>query len=177
MSIPAKLVLWILVLAAIVGSSLWLMGSKKKEYTAAIQIDATPESVFPFLTEPEKHKSWVSGLSHVESLAVDAVGDETADRVTGTRIIERGGQESRFEDEVIRFEPNALLSVQSSNNGQIMTSIYQLEPRNGQTYFNYRVVKRFRGLKRLYAPLQPDDTQSVIDGDVKKLKDQVETND
>lgn len=160
----------------IAGSSLWLIGSKKKEYSAAIQIDAAPEVVFTFLTDPEKHKSWVSGLSHVETLTDTSDDSSASQRVVGARVVEHGGKQERFEDEIIRFESNSLLSVQSRNSGQVMTSIYQLEPRDGQTYFNYRVIKQYRGLERLLSPLQKDETQAIIDGDVRKLKDCVETN-
>lgn len=175
MSVPAKLVLWISIITAVVAIGLWLVGGKKQEYSAAIQIEASPDVVFAYLTEAEKHKSWITGLAHVERL--ESNSDENGDpkRITTTRVISLNGKKSRFEDEVIRFEPDESLTVRSSNNDQAITSIYSLRPRDSQTYFTYRVIKLNRGIKRLLSPLSRDKTQNQVDDDVRKLKQLVES--
>jgi hypothetical protein len=175
MSFPSKLVFWIPIITAVVAIALWLSGGKKQEYSAAIQIEASPDVVFAYLTEPEKHKSWITGLAHVERLESNT--DENGDpkRITTQRVVSLDGKESKFEDQVIRFEPDASLTVRSSRSSQVITSIYLLEPRDSQTYFTYRVIKLNRGIKRILAPLSSDKTQEQVDDDIRKLKRTVES--
>ncbi len=175
MSVPVKLALWISILALVIASGLWLAGGKKREHSAAIQIEASPQDVFAYLTEPEKHKSWLTGLAHVAPLESGTDENGVSKRTTTDRIVSVGGKESRFEDEVIRFEPNEMLTVRSSNSSQVVTSIYQLEPQDSQTYFTYRVITFNRGIARILAPLLIDKTQNQVDGDIRKLKQLVES--
>ena len=177
MSIRSKLVLWILIITVVVGTGLWLAGGKKREHSAAIEIEASPQVIFAFLTEPDKHKSWITGLDHVETLESNTDENGVHKRITTTRVMNINGKESRFDDEVIRFRPNEMLTVQSSNIDEVVTSIYQLEPRDSQTYFTYRIVKLNRGIKRLLAPLESDKTQAQINEDILKLKQLVESAD
>ena len=166
--------MWTLIIATVVAIALWLVGGKKLEHSAAIEIDGSPDVIFTYLTEPEKHKSWVTGLAHVEPLESNMDENGASKRIRTTRVIATDGRESRFEDEVIRFQPNERLSVRSTNLDQIVTTIYQLEPKGTKTQFTYRVIKYYRGVKRILAPLNTDTTQSQIDQDVRKLKQLVE---
>ena len=175
MSVSAKLALWVPIIIVVIAIGLWLAGGKKQEYSAAIQIDANPDIVFAYLTEPEKHKSWITGLAHVEKLESNTDETGASKRITTSRVISIDGKESRFEDSVIRFEPDESLSVQSSNRNQVITSIYLLEPRDSQTYFTYRVITLNRGISRILAPLRSDKTQDQVDEDIRKLKQLVES--
>lgn len=175
MTFPAKLILWIPIITTVVAIGLWISGGKKQEYSAAIQIEASPDVVFAYLTEPEKHKSWITGLAHVERLESNTDENGHPKRVTTQRVVSLDGKESRFEDEVIRFEPGEFLTVRSSRIDRVITSIYLLEPRDSQTYFTYRVIKLNRGIKRLLAPLSSDKTQGQVDDDIRKLKQTVES--
>lgn len=174
MSLPAKLAVWILIIASVCATGLWLVGGKNLEHSASIEIDGSPQEVFGFLTEPEKLKSWITGLAHVETLQSNTDENGETRRINTDRVISVNGNETRYEDEVIRFQPGETLSVRSSNNDQVITSIFLLEPRESQTYFTYRVIKLNRGIKRMLAPFGNDNTQNQIVGDIRKLKQLVE---
>lgn len=161
---------------AVIGvAGLWLAGGKKSEYSAAIQIDSEPQRVFLFLVEPDKLKSWVNGLTHVERL--ELVKDENGRprRSITARVISTNGQEKRFDDEVIRYEQDKSVTVQSSNTNQVITSIFQLEPRGNETYLKYRVTVVYRGIGRFFAPLRDESMQGQMDQDIGALKNLVES--
>jgi len=178
MSLSSKIVLWILIIASVAISALWLAGGKKPEFTSAIKIDASPENVFPSLIEPEKLKSWMSGISHVEKLEPKKVDSRGMSAPVFTlRVVNHQGKEQRFQDEVIRFEENKELTVQSSNANQVITSIFKLEPDAQGTQLSYRVTVSFRGMGRILAPLQSNThyNQGQIDTDVRVLKERIES--
>lgn len=167
--------MWALLIAAVGIAAIWIIGGKRHEYSTALAIEASPESVFYLLTNPEGQKKWSSGLQEVGQFG-PAAGDLGGRRERTTRrVTDNKGKEIEFEDEVIRFEQNKLLSVQSSNDLGVITSIYQLESKDGQTYLTYRVKTSNSGLGRIWAPLVKDETQSKIDGDIRKLKQVAES--
>ena len=48
----------ILLLSVIAVAVLWILGGKQTEFSTALSIDAPPEVIFPYLTQPEQLKSW-----------------------------------------------------------------------------------------------------------------------
>lgn len=175
MPTSAKLVVSVLVITAVSAVGLWLVGGKKQEYSAAIEIDASPDVVFNYLTDPEKQKSWIKGLSEVARHQSNTDEDGASRRITTTRVISVDGQETRFEDQVLRFDLDRSLTVRSSNSDQIVTAIFQLEPRDEQTSMMYRLNRVSCGINRFLAPLSNDTTQSRIDDEIRKLKQLVES--
>lgn len=178
MSIIGKTVLSILLVVAIVSAALWILGGKRSEYSTALSIDAPSAAIFPYLTQPERLKSWTTGLSEVsELLPAPKVDGIASGRVKKTpRVITKpDGSQVRYEDQVIRYEENLSISVQSSNPQQVITYIYQLEPRDGQTFLSYRIKTSSLGVGRLLAPISSNDFQDRIDTDIRKLKTLVES--
>ena len=178
MSTIGKIGLSILLFTAIAGAALWILGGKQVEYSTAQTIDAPPEAVFPFLTKPEQIKSWTTGLSEVSELMpiqkIDGVPSGPIQKTM--RVVSMpDGSRVRYEDRVIRYEENQTISVQSSSSQQVLISIYQLEPRDGQTFLTYRLKTTSCGTGRLLAPLSSSDFQNRIDGDILKLKALVES--
>lgn len=178
MSAIGKIALSILLIAAIAGAALWILGGKQAEYSTALSIDAPPEAIFPYLTQPEQLKSWITGLSEVSELlpAPKVDGIPTGQVQKTMRIISMpDGSQVRYDDRVIRYEENLSISVQSSNAQQILVYIYQLEPRDGQTFLSYRLKASNCGTGRFLAPISSNDFQNRIDGDIRKLKALVES--
>lgn len=162
-------------LGALGVAAVWILGGKQREYSTGLEIKAAPESVFYLLTNPDAQKKWSSGLEVVGQYT-SAENSSVGETVKTARVVkDAAGNQTTFEDQVIRFEQNKSLSVQSVNSSGVMTSIYQLEAKDGQTYLTYRVKQDHTGLGRFWAPLVEDNTQLKIDGDIRKLKEIAET--
>jgi len=143
-----------------------------------LSIAAPAEAVFPYLTQPERLKSWIDGLSEVSEFRPTPKVDGIASgRVKKTqRIISNAdGSQVHYQDQVIRYDQNLSISVQSSNQQQVLTYIYQLEPRDGETRLTYRIKKNSCGVGRFLAPISSSDLQERIDSDIRKLKKLVES--
>ncbi len=176
MSAIGKIALTILLILGIVAAALWILGGKQSEYSTALSIDAPPEAIFPYLTKPERLKSWTSGLNEVaEFFPTPKINGIASGRPKKSqRVMSTNGSPVSFEDQVIRYEENQSISVQSINSQQVVTYIYQLEPRDGQTFLSYRIKKASCGVGRFLAPLWSSNDQDRIDADIRKLKDLVE---
>ena len=178
MSTLGKIGLSSLLVVAIVGAALWILGGKQAEYSTALSIDAPPEAIFPFLTQPEHLKNWTTGLNEVSEFLptpkVDGIASGPIQK-TARVVTTPDGSQVRYEDRVIRFEKNQSISVQSSNAQQVLTYIYQLEPRDGQTFLSYRLKTSNSGTGRFLAPLSKSDFQDRLDNDIRKLKTLVES--
>ncbi len=175
MTNSSKIVLWILLIAAIATSALWIMGGKRNEYSSALVIDADPPTVFSFLVEPEKLKGWVKGLSRVEQIEPNEEINGILVVNTQSRTVVVDGKATLFEDEVLRFGEDTNLTVKSTNSKIALTSIFKLEPQDNRTLLTYRVKTLNRGIGRLLAPLSKDETQSRIDEELRRLKELVES--
>ena len=167
--------MWIVILAVVGAVALWMIGGKQVEYSTALRIDASPEVVFLYLTEPDHLKDWVSGLSEVEALEPNAGVNGDPRRRKTSRVATINGERTHFEDEVLRYEQDQVLSVKSTSATLILTWIFQLEPRESQTHLSYRVKKANSGLGRFIAPMRKDSIQSQIDEDIRRLKALIET--
>jgi hypothetical protein len=172
----SKFSLMIVTIAVVAGAGLWMLGGKQVEYSTALQIDASPEVVFTYLTDPDRHKDWAAGLSEVGAFKPNTPANGNPVRMTTPRVVTVDGQSKYFEDEVLRYEPEKVLSVKSSNPTLILTSIFLLEPRESQTHLSYRVKRANSGLGRFIAPLRKDLIQTQIDADIRRLKELIETN-
>ena len=69
--------------------------------TVDIEIDAAPEAIFPWLTEPEKRRDWIEGLEEITPLTEHGM-------VVGAGWVEThtlNGRDYEFEFEVTELEP------------------------------------------------------------------------
>ena len=175
----SKIALWILLIATVVAAGLWLAGGKKLECSAEIEIAATPDEVFAFLVEPNKLKTWVPGLSEVKKLVPTEKSTTGPNRIVTPRTVSHNGKELRFEDEVIRYQENEFLTVQSTDANQVITSIFNLQPQGTGTRLSYRVTVVHQGLGRLLASFKTNSLhrQRQIDQDIRVLKEKVESSD
>jgi uncharacterized protein YndB with AHSA1/START domain len=174
MSLSAKLLLFCVIVAAIGASSLWLIGGKKGEYSTSLVINASPQQVFPYLTDAERLKQWLEGLAEVENLVETEDGAQSQPT---RRLMDFGdGKQVWFQDEVIRHESDAMISVQSSSSNKVITAIYQLQPTpDDKTELKYRLKTTNKSLGRLWAAFEKTDYQKRIENDARKLKELIES--
>ncbi len=175
MSSFSRFLFYAAIVVLICAAGLWILGGKKNSFSTTITITAPPEQVFPYLTQPELLTQWIDGLAYVEELVPNEV-EGLPSRATRTdRVMEQGGSQVRFEDEVIRYEQNSMISIQSSNHVSVVTSIFVLEPlEDSTTKLEHRVKTSNVGLGRLLAPLRSSDLQSSSRDNLLRLKKLIE---
>ncbi len=179
MSLPGKLLLLLVIGALVSGAGLWITGGKKGEYSTSLVIDAHPSQVFPYLTDSERIQSWMSDLEQIEKLIPpqDADGLPVPSTITSRVVVNENGKKTIYRDEVIRFTKDTMFSVQSSNDAEVITFIFILEPHNElKTKLDYRIKKSNIGMGRIFAPLQKSDWQARIEDEVRRLKKLIEDN-
>ncbi len=98
MSATGKFLVAVAILAGVVGYGLWLAGSRRSVCETSLVINAPPETVFKWITEPELQKQWVSGLTEFHPIDDDISARDSRSRV----IFDIDGQEIEFENRVLR---------------------------------------------------------------------------
>jgi hypothetical protein len=176
MSPLSRILLFMSIAVVVVVAGLWISGGKKEEYSAKIEISAKPSQIFPYFIEPEKIKGWMSGLEEID-VPVPPKEDYASPPELIRTVVDPDGKRIRYNDLVIRYSQNEILTVQSSATGTTQTSILQLEPIDSKTTkFSYFVKVTHNGVSRLIAPLQTSKLQDRVNADVQKLKGLVEKN-
>lgn len=178
MFILQRLFSTLLVLLLIAAAALWIMGGKKKENQTSLEFDATPDQIWPYLTEPNGIGQWFSGLVSIDPIVApleDPIGPLPP---PVRRILQSAdGTQTEYEDEILRFVPQQILALKSRSAGEAITWVYQLDPKvEGRTNVTLRVVKSATGLERFLAPLSDDAWLMQVEVDIRKLKEIVEGN-
>lgn len=162
----------LLLVVALILFALWLFGGKKIKYETRLMIEAPPAVVFPYLTEAEKLKLWVSGLTKIAFIngLQDQVG--AIARVT----LREGDRQFQYEDTVLRYEKDQLLSIRSENDVTSTTLVYRLEKDGEETELFYNMKKSRLGIGRVLALFSQDTTRDRVQNDLQNLKRLVEEN-
>ena len=109
-----------LVLAAV---CIWFIGGKKQEFDTTATLNVQPSQVFPYVVDPELKKKWMTGL--VEHEVIDS---SKIDELTQLRtVLEANGQTIDFDDLVIRFTENEIITIKSRSKPMMLTSFFQAE--------------------------------------------------
>lgn len=160
----------------VVLAGLWISGGKEEKYSTSLEITASPEQVFPYLTEPDRLISWVEGLEQIDKPLPPQEGQLIPPNLLRT-MIDKKGQKVFFDDVVIRYIPSEMLSIRSTNAAQTFTTVYQLERTVvGKTQFSSHVMLNFLGFERFLAPLKKTDIQSQVIANTRRLKTLIEAN-
>lgn len=165
------------ILLLIGAAALWIIGGKKTENQTSLEFDATPDQIWPYLTEPNGVGQWFSGLVSIDPITAppeDPAGNPTP---PVRRVLQNAdGDRIEYEDEILRFTPGQMLSLKSRSAGDTITWVYQLEAMvEDRTNVTLRVVKSASGLARFLAPLGEDVSLKQIEVDIRKLKEVVES--
>lgn len=165
-----KFTLGVGVVVLVAAVALYIIGSERGRHSTSLMIDATPATVFAYLTNAEHSKKWIDGLVDVEPMGelTNQVGAKF--RVTSMS----NGREVESEEQIIRFQPDELYSVQSTNEFRVQTSRYELEPKDNQTKLTYRVVVANRGLGKFLGVFDRTPIQEIIESDARRLKELIE---
>ena len=135
-----------------------------------VEIGAPPESIFPWLVEPDRLSRWISGFIESEPIGSGEVrlGARSRD------IIEAEGRRIEVETEIVELRPGERLAVRITSSGHDQDDSYDLDARGGVTELTYRSDMRMRGLTRLLTPLITPQLRARAEKDLATLKREVE---
>ncbi len=168
----------LLVLLLIAAAALWIIGGKKKENQTSLEFAASPEQIWPYLTEPDGISQWFSGLVSIDPITAPLADSTAAPPPPVRRILQAAdGSQKEYEDQILRFIPLQILSLKSRCAGETITWVYQLNARvEDQTVVTLRVVQSASGIDRFLAPLNEGKLLEQIEVDIRNLKQVVEAN-
>jgi uncharacterized protein YndB with AHSA1/START domain len=144
--------------------------------TTVIEIDRPPEVVWPWLTEADKQKQWVSWLVEVKDLTPDVKG--VGKKFAWVMDDPNMKQHVEIVGELIAEEPLRLSTVRlSSEIGFDGTSTWTLTDLGGRTRFESEGKFRYdKWLYRLMEPMITPQAKKKQELDFAKLKSLVEAN-
>ncbi len=166
-----KIAIGLGVVVVTAAAALYILGSERGRHSTSLVIDAPPATVFAYLTDPERLKQWVTGLVEMEPLG-DLTGEIGARSLVTSNS---NGRTVEAEEEIIRFQQDVLYSVQSTNEFQVQTSRFELEPKDNQTKLTYRVVVANRGFGKFLGVFDQTPIQEQIETDARRLKELIES--
>jgi uncharacterized membrane protein len=137
---------------------------------ASIDIAKPPGTVFPFITQPEKLKSWVSWLVEVKEVAPARQVWVMEDRNNNNQLM-------NIETDIVRADPGRLLEVNvAAAEGFTGNIRYELESSGSeQTRLTYVGSYKFQHwLAKLLEPVISRSAQQKLEDDLRRLKQQVE---
>jgi len=136
------------------------------------EIDAKPEVIFPWLTEPQKRLKWIEGCSEITPIS-----DGPLD--VGARWVEvhdMGGREYEFEFEITDYDPPGRLRCTAHARPKFRSVItYIVE--SGLSAHSVTIVHktRFRGwIQRFLGRIMAKGLDHKIQRDLERLKAVIE---
>ncbi|MBZ5523370.1 MAG: SRPBCC family protein [Acidobacteriia bacterium] len=159
-------------------ASLWIAGFRKGagHYEYAVDINRPAADVWPWITEPEKQKKWISWLSEARTLTPDPfrVGSREA-----WVMVDPGMNSQRIEidSEVTSVVPNERLELRVASRGMFSgDAAYRLTPLpgGGTRVLNYGDYRYDQWFSRLLEPLVSPEAQKKLKTDMGRLKALVE---
>ncbi len=140
----------------------------RNEHT--IEIARPPAAVFPYLTEPERLKRWVGGLTTFEP--VDGEGAHVGARSRQVMVVR--GKEWKLDGELTALEPDRLVQARMVGKGFAATTSYLLEPVEGGSRLTATVESEFMLVGRLLGGLVSREAQKKLRADLARLEALVE---
>lgn len=169
MSPFAKFCLFVLIAIVVVTGALWFVGGKKLRYSTEFTLNATPQEVFVFLSQPKYLKQWVSGLQEMDLIEPSDGGNPRYEIV----VLDRG-RKLKLRQEFTRYVQDEMIALQVKNASMVSTSIFRLEKIGEKTKVIYQVKEAGKGLSRIARPLQKSTTEERIRVESRELKRVVE---
>jgi uncharacterized protein YndB with AHSA1/START domain len=173
MKIVVRIVLGLLALIVLAVGVLFVLSRREgaNVQTASIEIGRPPAEVFPWLTEPEKVKQWVSWLAAVE-------GDKPAPGAHLTWVMDDPNmkQQMRLQVEVLELQAPRLYRSRVGTPGMFTGDVtYAFEDKGGRTLVTETARWEFgAAFARLMAPLVMSQASKKLHMDFERLKSKVE---
>ena len=166
----------LLILLLIAAAALYIIGGKKTENQTSLEFEATPDQIWPYLVEPNGIGQWFSGLVSIDPINAPSDDPTAPPPPSVRRVLQNAdGNQIEYEDEILRFTTNQMLSLKSRSAGETITWVYKLEAMaDSRTQVTLRMVKSASGLARLLAPIYDDVSLKQIEADIRQLKQVVE---
>ena len=152
-------------------ASAYFVGGKKKEYDVSATIKARPYQLFPYLTDPELKKKWMTSLVDQEVITDGPIAEDTE----LNSVIRIDDENVDFRSLVIRFSKNEVLSIKSRNEELTWTTFFRLEGTDDVTKLDYRRILKNDGMRRLMAVLSEDEYQVELEKELANLVKLVES--
>jgi uncharacterized protein YndB with AHSA1/START domain len=136
-----------------------------------VEIDASPDAVFPYLVDGARRLLWMGALRETEQLThgPPAVGSRWRD------VFEDLGQRIELEAELAVYEPPRRLLVKLTSRAVKATSEQRLEPTGESTRLTAVIKTDYRTLAaRLAAVIVTHQAQRQLEADLAALKKLVE---
>lgn len=177
-SLKRKWVRGLLILGLIMAGAatlLYINGGRPKVNEHTITIDAPPDVVFTWITQPTHMTLWLGGYKGSEPLNEPGlyVGARTKEIIQ----VEKARYELTME--VVRVETGRLLEVKFDSGqgaGFTSTSRYELAPADGGTQLSFHQEASYRGFwPRLFSIAITKQSQRKMEQDLANLKKLIET--
>jgi uncharacterized protein YndB with AHSA1/START domain len=144
---------------------------------AEIVIDRSAPQVFLWLTDDNRVKRWIGGLTEIWPVAAPA-GGEVGKKF---HLVEYyNAQRVEMDMEVTKFEKDRALSIFVSstgdpNNGFTETGDYTLSEQNGKTRLRFEVQTKYSGfVLRMLEPMITPKAQEKLQEDFRRMKELAE---
>ncbi|UUO06144.1 SRPBCC family protein [Blastopirellula sp. J2-11] len=160
-----------LLLMVVVVGVLWIVGGQTVHYRAHVRILASPEKIFPYLTEPDLLMQWMEGVVEIKPLTDE--GHQAGAKAVA--VMERNGDRFEMESEVLKTVPNKELKVRLQNKMFDLVNDYQLKSNGGETDVSIDMEAKFLGWARITAPLIGGAIESKLEADFNQLREKVES--
>lgn len=168
MSFATKFIFSLLALLVIVAVAVWIMGGESKKNSTQVSIAASPEVVFRYLVDGGEIGKWGTGIKTVGSFSKGQSEPQS-------RIVDTAGSESTWQDSVLRFQQNQMLSIQSTKLGLVRTLVFQLNENDlGGTNLDYRISESAAGVERLLFPFKSTVDRTTMVDEMIRLRDLIE---
>ena len=134
-------------------------------------IDRPRDEVASFAMNADNDPVWIGGISETKTLTDPPMAKGTKVE----RVAAFLGKRIRYVNEVVEYEPKALLVMRSVKSPFPMTVSYQFEEADGGTLAQIRVQGEASGFYRLAAPLLSRMVKRSITNDLETLKHLLES--
>ena len=176
MSWFSKVAKWVAIAIAVVVVVLTILSRRpnagRNDYTIAI--DRPPSEVFPWLTEPYRLTRWINGLES----STPIVGNSAVRGAKSREVILVSGNRYTMITEITDVKRDTLLSVNitSEPKGYTVNAIYQLAATATGTTLHYTGQADYEGVfARMMEPIVTPQAQKIVEGDMNRLKQLIES--
>lgn len=164
-----KFCLYALALGLVVVGCLYLIGNKATEFAHDTVINVAPETVFEWLTKPEKRAQWVSELK--SSRVAEPLGEHSIYE----SVFDVDGKSIETPENVVLFKSNEVITIRRKIKGINITNVFKLKALEKSTHLSYSVDEKRDALPSIIFFLDKRDVNRRSESELSKLKQLIES--